>query len=176
MGSRISKSKKRTTMNSTISTLALLCAGMVLLCNVDQATGTWDRRLCSTNYYYTNYDCRDNCRVCDYKNCDPKLDTTASCGADYDDDDQVGEGIHGKDQGGEESSSNGDEAGGDYGADYDHGMRKRHAQWNQPQQVFYWQPILCSTNYYYTNYDCRQNCRVCQYGNCDPRIDSNNCG
>merc|ERR1712020_599889 len=106
MGSRISKSKKRTTMNSTILTLALLCAGMVLLCNVDQATGMWNQpRLCSTNYYYTNYDCRSNCRVCEYIQCNA---WDGRCAADYDDGDQVGEGAHGVNQGGE--TSEGDEA------------------------------------------------------------------
>merc|ERR1719510_2073397 len=153
-------------MNSTILTLALLCAGMVLLCNVDQVTGqqyNQQARLCSKNYYYTNWDCRNNCRVCQYRNCNS---WDVSCGADYDDDNQVGEGSRGENQGGETSKSEGDEAGGDYGADYDYGRRKRETlHWNQPQ--------LCSTNYYYTNWDCRQNCRVCLY-NCNPQDPS--CG
>jgi len=39
------------------------------------------------------------------------------------------------------------------------GAWNQGAAWNQ-------QPQLCSTNYYYTEYDCRSNCRVCGY-NCD---------
>ena len=34
--------------------------------------------------YYSNYDCRRNCQVCEYK-CDPY---DPACGADYDDGDQ----------------------------------------------------------------------------------------
>ena len=34
--------------------------------------------------YYSNYDCRRNCQVCEY-NCDPY---DPACGADYDDGDQ----------------------------------------------------------------------------------------
>merc|ERR1739847_88746 len=118
MGSRISKSKKRTTMNSTILTLALLCAGMVLLCNVDQVTGN-QPILCSKNYYYTNWDCRNNCRACQYRNC---AAGDWSCGADYDDGDQSGEGVNGKNHQGVETKK--DAGAGDYsygGGDYDYG-------------------------------------------------------
>merc|ERR1719273_1906268 len=99
-------------MNSTILTLALLCAGMVLLCNVDQATGNnWQTpTLCSTNWYYTNYDCRSNCQVCQY-NCNPYDE---NCGADYDDGQEVGVGANGG-NGNVETKSDGGAGGADYG-------------------------------------------------------------
>merc|ERR1712223_379109 len=110
MGSSILKSKKTARMNSNVLKLAVLISGMVLLCNIESATG---QRLCSNNWYYTNYDCRANCHVCQY----PCQKWDSNCGADYDDDDQVGEGGRGVD--GQTRPNSGSEDTNDYSYGYD---------------------------------------------------------